>query len=114
MIHLLDGLLPSAYSLADPDDLDEELRLLYVAVTRAERDLFLSYPVLQHRRGAGSTFTRPSRFIDGLPETLLEPLQLVEETAPVPALPAPPPALPPPALPAPRRDYGDAEANLPF
>ena len=87
VIHLLDGLLPSTYALADPDDLDEELRLLYVAVTRAERDLFLSYPVVQYRRSTGDVLTKPSRFLTALPEPVTEPLHLVEEA---------PPALPPP------------------
>src|SRR5690606_10264412 len=31
VIHALDGILPSAYALREPDALDEELRLLYVA-----------------------------------------------------------------------------------
>lgn len=79
IIHALDGVLPSGYSLKDPDAIDEELRLLYVAVTRAEENLFISYPILQYRRFQGQYMPEPSRFIQGVPERLLEEMQLVEE-----------------------------------
>lgn len=123
VLHLLDGYLPSAYALASTDDLDEELRLLYVAVTRAETNLFLSYPVAQYRRFAGDVLTKPSRFLAPLGPDVLEPMQLVE----TPALPLPPsPPVPKieaqPTTPRPPRTLkpaaplppGDAEANLPF
>ncbi|RMH52350.1 MAG: ATP-dependent helicase [Bacteroidetes bacterium] len=96
VIHALDGVLPSGYALKDPDALDEELRLLYVAVTRAEERLFITYPMLRYQRYQGEYLTRPSRFIDGVPERLLEPWTLVEEGPP--ALPdAAPPELPGPS-----------------
>lgn len=79
IIHALDGVLPSGYSLKDQDGLDEELRLLYVAVTRAEENLFVSYPILQYRRYQGQYLTDPSRFIADVPPQLLEEMQLVEE-----------------------------------
>jgi DNA helicase-2/ATP-dependent DNA helicase PcrA len=45
IIGLVDGLFPSGRALADGDggDIEEEKRLLYVAVTRAKEELFLSY-----------------------------------------------------------------------
>lgn len=98
LIHALDGVLPSAYALASSDEEDEERRLLYVALTRAETELYASYPLVQYRRGTGQYLTEPSRFLSGLPESLVEPWSLVEESAP----PASPDALPeaaPPALP---------------
>jgi DNA helicase-2/ATP-dependent DNA helicase PcrA len=82
VIHVLEGVLPSNYALHDDDELDEELRLLYVAVTRAEENLFISYPVTQYRRFQGEYFSRPSRFLDQLPEQILEPWTLVEESEP--------------------------------
>lgn len=88
LIHALDGVLPSYYALKDEGDLDEELRLLYVAVTRAEENLFISYPILQYRRHQGEHLSSPSRFIAEVPERLLEPCALVEEAAEPPALPA--------------------------
>ena len=78
VIQALDGVLPSSYSVGDQEAMDEELRLLYVAITRAEDHLFLSYPMIQFRRYEGQYFTKPSRFLEGLPETILEPCHLVE------------------------------------
>ena len=92
LIHALDGVLPSYYSLKEEDGLDEELRLLYVAVTRAEENLFISYPVLQYQRRQGEYLASPSRFVAGVPEQLLEPCSLVEENAAPPPLPSPPAA----------------------
>ena len=63
VIRALDGVLPSVYALKKEADLDEELRLLYVALTRAEENLFVVYPVLEHRRGWGDYFSNPSRFL---------------------------------------------------
>ena len=95
LLHALDGVLPSAYALASGDEEDEERRLLYVAVTRAETELYASYPLAQYRRGTGQFLTEPSRFLSGAPEALLEPWSLVEGEAPPPELPSPErPALP--------------------
>ncbi len=80
LIHALDGILPSRYALQDEESLDEELRLLYVAITRAEEQLFISYPVFRFQRW-GDTFARPSRFLDAIPEEQLERWELVEEEA---------------------------------
>lgn len=82
VIQAVEGALPSRYALKDPDELDEELRLLYVAITRAEENLFISYPIVQYRRGRGEYLTDPSRFIANVPEKILEPVELVEESAP--------------------------------
>lgn len=91
LIHALDGVLPSSYALTSSDEEDEERRLLYVALTRAETELYVSYPLVQYRRGSGQFLTEPSRFLSGLPESLIEPWSLVEESPPtsVPALPGP-------------------------
>ena len=88
LIHALDGILPSHYALRTPEETDEERRLLYVALTRAETSLYVSYPLVHYRRGSGAILTEPSRFLVGLPETLLEPWSLVEEAPAV--LPAAP------------------------
>jgi DNA helicase-2/ATP-dependent DNA helicase PcrA len=86
LIHALDGVLPSAYALRTEAETDEERRLLDVALTRAETDLFVSYPIVQARRGSGAFLTDPSRFLRAIPDDLLEPCALVEET-PAGALP---------------------------
>jgi DNA helicase-2/ATP-dependent DNA helicase PcrA len=78
LIQCLDGIIPSGYAIEDPKQMEEEIRLVYVAVTRAKDQLFLTYPAM-HQSFYGDYFTNPSRFIEDLPETLLEPWMLVEE-----------------------------------
>ena len=72
IIQCLDGIIPSAYSIDDEEKLDEELRLLYVGVTRAKEMLYLSYPTLAES-AHGDYFTRPSRFIESMKDSTLEP-----------------------------------------
>ncbi len=82
LIRALDGTLPSRHALREDGGVDEELRLFYVAVTRAEEHLFISYPMTLYRRSYGEYMTDPSRFVDDVPENVLEPVQLIEEDAP--------------------------------
>jgi DNA helicase-2/ATP-dependent DNA helicase PcrA len=82
IIRALEGNLPSRYALKEEGGVDEELRLFYVAATRAEENLFISYPMLQYQRFRGEYLTDPSRFIADVPEDVLEPVELVEEDAP--------------------------------
>jgi len=59
----IDGVLPSSYATHDDEELEEEHRMLYVAVTRAKERLF----ILAHHEGYNNgihTFNRLSRFID--------------------------------------------------
>lgn len=78
IIQCLDGILPSAYSIDDEQQLDEELRLLYVATTRAKDMLYFSYPALA-QSSYGDYFTQPSRFLSTLEKDSLEEWKLVEE-----------------------------------
>ncbi len=78
IIQCLDGIIPSAYSVEDEDKLDEELRLLYVAATRAKEMLYFSYPVLA-QSAYGDYFTQPSRFLKDMNEALVEEWKLIEE-----------------------------------
>ncbi|RNC85378.1 MAG: ATP-dependent helicase [Balneola sp.] len=78
IIQCLDGIIPSAYSVEEEDQLDEELRLLYVATTRAKAMLYYSYPAIAPSVH-GDYFTNPSRFIEAIEESSLENWQLVEE-----------------------------------
>ncbi len=93
LIHALDGILPSQFALRQPEALDEERRLLYVALTRAENELFVAYPLVSHARG-GAFVTEPTRFLAEIPPALIEPWTLVEEPSDPPALPSGPLALP--------------------
>jgi len=81
LIQALEGSLPSRHALREEGGLDEELRLFYVAITRAEENVFISYPMTQYRRSYGEYMTDPSRFVEDVPEDVLEPVQLVEEDA---------------------------------
>ena len=80
IIWVVDGKFPSAYSMHDEEELEEERRLMYVAVTRAKQHLYLSYPINMYDRAAGMVLSKPSRFLDGIPREVLRPMQLVEET----------------------------------
>lgn len=79
LIQCLDGVLPSGYAVEDPEQMDEEIRLLYVAVTRAREQLYLTYPAL-FQSYYGDYFSNPSRFIEDIPDNLLEPWILIEES----------------------------------
>jgi DNA helicase II / ATP-dependent DNA helicase PcrA len=73
VIMLCDGLFPSIRSIESADGEEEERRLFYVAVTRARRELYLSYPWVRHSAGRGTdTFQQPSRFLAEIPKRLRE------------------------------------------
>ena len=66
-----EGLFPHENSLSDADGLEEERRLMYVAITRARQRLYLSFS--QTRMLHGQTrYNVKSRFIDELPEATLK------------------------------------------
>ncbi|MFN8543889.1 MAG: ATP-dependent helicase [Candidatus Binatia bacterium] len=81
VIWLVDGRFPSYYNLNDDEEIEEERRLLYVAVTRAKEHLYLTYPIDIYDRSSGMVLGKPSRFVDGLPEALLPGLHVVEDEA---------------------------------
>lgn len=82
VIWVADGRFPSIYSATSEEDLEEERRLFYVAVTRAKRHLYLTYPTNVYERSSGFVFSRPSRFLDDLPPHLWETWKLQEEDSP--------------------------------
>ena len=71
IIWALDGRFPSTHSLYKEEDLEEELRLMYVAATRARENLIFTYPNQIYDRMMGIELDRPSRFIDGVPQSIL-------------------------------------------
>jgi DNA helicase-2/ATP-dependent DNA helicase PcrA len=79
VIWLVDGRFPSAYSFITDDELEEERRLLYVAVTRAKRYLFLTYPMNVYDKTSGMLLSKPSRFLDHVSSDFVDTLALVEE-----------------------------------
>ncbi|TAJ10309.1 MAG: ATP-dependent helicase [Nitrospirae bacterium] len=80
VLWVVDGRFPSAYSFATEEELEEERRLFYVAVTRAKQHLFLTYPINVFDKSTGSILSRPSRFLDDVPSSLLDTWALVEES----------------------------------
>lgn len=79
IIYALDGRFPATRSVDDPDELEEERRLMYVACTRAKENLFITYPINIYDRESGMILTKPSRFLEGLNDKLLEPWVVNEE-----------------------------------
>lgn len=78
IIWAVDGRFPSLYNATD-EELEEERRLMYVAATRAKENLFITYPINIFDRATGMVLSKPSRFLDGIPRRILEPMLLIEE-----------------------------------
>jgi DNA helicase-2/ATP-dependent DNA helicase PcrA len=76
VIWLTDGMFPSSRSLNTRDALEEERRLFYVAITRARDELYLTYPQMRLAGGYGDVFQRPSRFLQEIPNDLVEDWQV--------------------------------------
>ena len=69
-----EGLFPNSRSLEEPGRLEEERRLAYVGMTRAERELFLTFAEVRRIYGR-ETYNQPSRFIRELPPEFVEPVR---------------------------------------
>ena len=72
VIWTLDGRFPSVHTLHKEEELEEELRLMYVAATRAKENLFFTYPGNVYDRSTGLILNRPSRYLDNMPDDILE------------------------------------------
>jgi len=68
---LEDGLFPHQRSLTDADGLEEERRLCYVGLTRAQQQIYLTYAE-QRRLYGTDNYGTPSRFIQEIPQEFLE------------------------------------------
>lgn len=68
VVGMEENLFPSAMALYTREDLEEERRLFYVAITRAEKHLYISYATSRYKFGS-LQFCDPSRFIKELPES---------------------------------------------
>jgi DNA helicase-2/ATP-dependent DNA helicase PcrA len=73
VIYALEGRFPTMRSAASDEEMEEERRLMYVACTRAKEHLIITYPMNIYDRESGLILTKPSRFIEGIGENLLEP-----------------------------------------
>ena len=67
VIHAADGMIPSDMATRDDDEVEEERRLLYVALTRARDSLHVTYPQRYYRRPRGledpHSYSQVSRFL---------------------------------------------------
>lgn len=66
VVGMEESLFPSGMSLYSMEDLEEERRLFYVAITRAEARLFLTFATTRYKFGS-LQYGEPSRFLDELP-----------------------------------------------
>ena len=74
VVMLCDGMFPSNRSLDSLDGEEEERRLFYVAITRAQDELYLSYPMIRTVAGGSSDdmIQQPSRFLNELAGDLVD------------------------------------------
>ena len=70
---LEEGLFPHAHALGEEQTLEEERRLCYVGITRAQQQLFLSWANRRFLHGSGIQ-KEPSRFLAEIPEEFLHPV----------------------------------------
>jgi len=79
IIWALDGRFPSTRSLSSIENIEEERRLFYVAVTRAKEELVICYPIDVFDRESGMILGEPSRFLQGMDESIVERFVVMEE-----------------------------------
>lgn len=72
VIGAVEGRFPSAYAFNNPEDLEEERRLFYVACTRAKNNLYITYPIDMFDHAMNITLSMPSRFVENIEDPLLE------------------------------------------
>lgn len=74
LISLADGMFPLRRAI-EANDVEEERRLFYVAVTRARDELYLCFPKV-NTKGGPAMLLSPSRFLQELPSDLYQPLRV--------------------------------------
>jgi DNA helicase-2/ATP-dependent DNA helicase PcrA len=86
IIHAADGNIPSDLATGDDEEIEEERRLLYVAMTRAKNRLSLFFPLRYYHAGRGftdrHTYSQLTRFIPDAVATLFD--RVGGHTAPIP------------------------------
>ncbi len=71
VLFMCEDMFPSKKAIEEAGDA-EERRLFYVAVTRAEDELFICSPMVRRQRDGGMIFLDPSRFLEEIPDDLLQ------------------------------------------
>jgi DNA helicase-2/ATP-dependent DNA helicase PcrA len=76
LIHAADGMIPSDMATGDADEIEEELRLFYVALTRARDTLYVYFPLRYYRRPRGLDdrhgYAQLTRFLPGHVRSLFD------------------------------------------
>lgn len=80
VVWLADGRFPSYLSFGKEDEMEEERRLFYVAVTRAKDELYLTYPIV-YSSYDGEVLMKESRYLEELPDSVYEKWEVEEEGA---------------------------------
>ncbi|MDI6731774.1 MAG: ATP-dependent helicase [Candidatus Margulisbacteria bacterium] len=78
VVWLADGRFPSYLSFNKEEEMEEERRLFYVAITRAKDELYLTYPII-YSSYDGEVLMKSSRYIEEMPEGLYEKWEVAEE-----------------------------------
>jgi len=81
VVGLEENLFPSFMSLASPDQIDEERRLFYVAITRAEEYLTLSFAASRYQYG-NTRYNDPSRFLEEIGQNNMDSLISISKNKP--------------------------------
>ncbi|HEX2153583.1 MAG TPA: DNA helicase PcrA [Acidimicrobiia bacterium] len=71
MVGMEEGVFPHMRTLGEPHELEEERRLAYVGITRAQERLFVTSAASRMLYG-GTNYNRRSRFVDEIPDELME------------------------------------------
>jgi len=71
LVGMEEGLFPNSRSLTEPTQMEEERRLAYVGITRAQQKLFVSHAWSRQLFGT-TNYAPPSRFLDEIPPDLIE------------------------------------------
>jgi DNA helicase-2/ATP-dependent DNA helicase PcrA len=75
-----EGLFPHYMTMEDPKGLEEERRLCYVGMTRAMKNLYITYAEVRRLHGK-EAYHRPSRFLQEIPAEFLEEVRLKTKVA---------------------------------
>ncbi|MGB8861418.1 MAG: UvrD-helicase domain-containing protein [Ilumatobacteraceae bacterium] len=71
LVGMEEGLFPNSRALTEPTQMEEERRLAYVGITRAQQKLFVSHAWSRQLFGT-TNYNPPSRFLDEIPADLME------------------------------------------
>jgi DNA helicase-2/ATP-dependent DNA helicase PcrA len=71
LLGLEEGVFPHLRSIGEPEQIEEERRLAYVGITRAQRRLYITHAWARMLHGS-TMYNPPSRFLDEIPATLVE------------------------------------------